>query len=206
MERRWIIAAWVFVVSLTYAVVRYMVFGSVPPSQLPVFLSNKAISVTALVMTGLSMVTNGSRRAALGAIGAALVLLHVVLSLIVLTPAYLGKLFDTRGTLTAAGEWSMLAGAIAGLIMVRLARRPSDEPGSGSLIPGAGQWILALTALHVLALGYPSWIDPVHWPGHLPPISMLSFLVAVGFLIARRRRDGERLRHNGVDVVESRLP
>jgi len=186
MERRWIIAARVFLVTLTYAVVRYTVFGSVPPSQLPVFLSNKAISVTALVMTGLSMVTNGSRRTALGAVGAALVLLHIVLSLMVLTPAYLGKLFDARGALTAAGEWSMLAGAIAGLIMMRLASRPSDVLGSGSLIPGAGQWILALSALHVLALGYPSWIDPARWPGHLPPISMLSFLAAVGFLIARR--------------------
>jgi hypothetical protein len=36
---------------------------------LPVFLSNKAISVTALVVTGSSMVTNGSRRTALGAVG-----------------------------------------------------------------------------------------------------------------------------------------
>jgi hypothetical protein len=54
------------------------------------------------------------------------------------------------------------------------------------LIPGAGQGILALSALHVLALGYPSWSDPAHWPGHLPPISMLSFLAAVGFLVARR--------------------
>lgn len=69
MERRWIIAARVFLLTLTYAVVRYTVFGSVPPSQLPVFLSNKAISVTALVVTGSSMVTNGSRRTALGAVG-----------------------------------------------------------------------------------------------------------------------------------------
>jgi hypothetical protein len=186
MERHWIIAARVFLVTLTYAVVRYVVFGRVPPSQLPVFLSNKAISVTALVMIGSSIVTNGLRRAALGAVGAALVLLHVVLSFIVLTPSYLGKLFDARGTLTAAGEWSMLAGAIAGIIVMRLASRPSDVSESGSLIPGAGQWILALSALHVLALGYPSWIDPAHWPGHLPPISLLSFLAAVGFLVARR--------------------
>ena len=186
MERRWIIAARVLVATLAYAVIRYAVFGRTPLSQLPVFLANKAIGVTGLVMTGAAMVTNGSRRAAFGATGAALVLLHVVLSLLVLTPSYLGKLFDTHGRLTAAGEWSMLAGAIAGVIMLALASRPSDGSASGSLIPGAGRWILALSALHVLALGYPSWSDPAQWPGHLPPISMLSFLIAVGLLAARR--------------------
>lgn len=44
---------------------------------------------------------------------------------------------------------------------------------------------LALTALHVLALGFPSWTNPAHWPGHLPPISLLSCVVAIGVLPAR---------------------
>ena len=186
MRRLWVIASWVLLVSLGYAVIRYIVWGGVPLAQLPVFISNKAVAVVGLVLLGTASVANGSSRAAYGTAGMSMVLLHVVLSLIVLTPPYLGKLFAADGHLTAAGEWSMLFGSVALLLVCRLAIRPTETSGSGSLIRGAGQWVLALTALHVLALGFPSWTNPAHWPGHLPPISLLSCVVAIGFLLARR--------------------
>ena len=65
--------AGVLAASLGYAVVRYNVFGGVSADQLPVFVTNKAISVGSLVLLGVSrVVIDKPRRKHLGLIGLAL--------------------------------------------------------------------------------------------------------------------------------------
>ena len=38
-------------------------------------------------------------------------------------------------------------------------------------------------AVHTAFLGAPGWLTPDKWPGHLVPITLLSFLVAVTTLV-----------------------
>ncbi len=186
MGRSWIVAAQVMLVAMGYAVLRYVLLGGVSADRLPVFITNKAVAVVGLVLLGAASLITGAQRAAFGAVGFGCVLLHLLLSLTVLSPAYLAKLYAADGRLTAAAEWSMLAGAVATLVLYMLSTAPAKPTGARSLRPGAGQLVLALTAVHVLAIGYPSWSQPDTWPGHLPPITLLSFLIAVGLLAARR--------------------
>jgi hypothetical protein len=186
MGRSWIVAAQVMLVAMGYAVVRYVLLGGVSADRLPVFITNKAVAVVGLVILGAASLVSGAQRAAFGAIGFGCVLLHLLLSLSVLSPAYLAKLYTADGRFTAAAEWSMLAGAVAALVLYMLSTAPAKPTGARSLRPGAGQLVLALTAVHVLAIGYPSWSQPNTWPGHLPPITLLSFVIAVGMLAARR--------------------
>ena len=186
MGRSWTVAAQVMVIAMGYAVVRYVLLGGVSADRLPVFITNKAVAVVGLVLVGAAALQSGAQRAAFGAVGFGCVLLHLLLSLTVLSPAYLAKLYAADGRFTAAAEWSMLTGAVAALVLYLLSTASAKPSGARSLRPGAGQLVLALTAVHVLAIGYPSWRQPDSWPGHLPPITLLSFLIAIGLLVARR--------------------
>ena len=59
-----------------------------------------------------------------------------------------------------------------------------------------GRWLApsatfeAMFTLHVALMGWDVWFAPEKWAnyGHLPPITLLSFVTAVVFLILRRRK------------------
>jgi peptidoglycan biosynthesis protein MviN/MurJ (putative lipid II flippase) len=89
------------------------------------------------------------------------------------------------------GEASMLAGAIAatlvGWLVYTTTNRPVDTQVRGvSLLPGVARVVLALVAAHVALLGVSVWLDVGAWPGRLPPITLLSFLLALGFCVLPR--------------------
>lgn len=187
------LAAGVLAASLAYAILRYNVFGSVSWEQLPLFVGNKAISVTSLVLLGMSrVVADRERRKDLGLAGLALALVHVLLSFVVLDRAYLPAQFTDAGKLRWGAEVSMLVGAIATALLLWLAyatlvRAIHEQPHATSLLPGIARWMLVLVALHNLALGYAGWIDTGRWPGTMPPITLLSFLLAAAFCVMPRR-------------------
>ncbi|HWB75780.1 MAG TPA: hypothetical protein VG755_12520 [Nannocystaceae bacterium] len=188
------LVAGVFLASLAYAIVRYNVFGTVDWQQVPVFVTNKAISVASLVMLGVSrVVVDKARRKRLGLVGAALAGLHVLLSFMVLDRSYIAKLYQPSGAMTGATEWSMLAAAIAttllGWLLYATALRPLDTQSQGtSLVRGLARIVLVLTALHVAFIGWPVWITPATWPGKLPPITLLSCALALVFCLMPRAR------------------
>lgn len=187
------LAAGVFAVSLAYAIVRYHVFADVPWEALPVFVTNKAISVASLVMLGMSrIVVDKTRRKRIGLIGAALAGLHVLLSFVVLQPAYLAKLYGPTGTLTGNAELSMLVGAgatiLLGWLLYATVLQPVEQQTAMSLVRGLGRAVLILVAAHVAFIGWTGWLDLSHWPGRLPPITLLSAAIAAGFCLMPRAR------------------
>jgi hypothetical protein len=188
------LVAGVFLASLAYAVVRYNVFSTVEWQQLPVFVTNKAISVAGLAMLGISrVVVDKGRRKQLGLVGAAFSGLHVLLSLMVLEPSYLAKLYLPSGTMTGSAELSMLTGAVAtvllGWLLYATVQRPLEVQSSGtSLVRGLGRFVLVLVAAHVAFIGWAGWLDVAKWPGGLPPITLLSFAIALGFCLLPKAR------------------
>ena len=66
----------------------------------------------------------------------------------------------------------------------------SDSNGNVSLLPWVGRAVLICGAVHVALMGWDIWFAPEKWEnyGHLPPITLLSFVTAVVFLFLRRRR------------------
>jgi hypothetical protein len=184
--------AGVLAVSLAYAVVRYHVFKGVPWDQLAVYTTNKAVAVAALALFGVSrLVRQPARRKHLGLVGAMFAALHAMLSFTVLEPSYFPAIHRAGGAMTWQGETSMLVAAIASMLLLWLAyaslHRPADVQVEGtSLVRGLGRIVLGLVALHVLVLGYAVWLDVDTWPGRLPPITLLSFAIALGFTVLPR--------------------
>lgn len=165
-----------------YATVRYNVFAGVSWSEWPVFVLNKACALSSVSLLSLSVV-----RARLGSPqpsellppASLLMLVHLGLSLALLSPAYFAKFF-VDGRLTATAGWSVLAGAVAAAFLHRLTR-------ACELSSTASRTVALLTfavGLHAGLLGYRGWLLPQTWPGYLPPITLLSFLAGTVALAA----------------------
>lgn len=177
--------------TLVYAVVRYNVFGGVDWANLPVYIVNKAVSWTGLVLFGMSMLAREKAvRRYYGTRASAAVLLHLVLSLCVLNPRYFEKFYAATGRMTLEAEISMLAGAVGFLFLAGLFYLNGVGKGASgaSLKAGWGRAVLWSGAVHVAAMGYAGWFAPGDWHGYMPPISLLSFLAAVYMLYRRGRR------------------
>lgn len=179
------LAAWVLAASVAYAVLRYNVFGTVSAEQIPIYIANKAISVASLVLLGLSRVVEEKpRRKWLGFVGLGGALVHLMMSLLVLQPAYLPRHFKPDATMKWNVELSVLAGVVSLVLLLWLAYSAGTQPverqaPKSSLVRGFGRIALALVALHTLTLGYFTWAELGKWPGAMPPITMLSFGIAM---------------------------
>ena len=193
-----------------YAVVRYHIFGRVPWQDFPLFIANKGISYASVCLIAASYVVHRrwladsvtledrrmlARRAGLG--GVAFAVVHVVISFEIFDPSRYPSLFSSEG-LSASGWVCLWSGALAsGLFgLPAVYSFPCLLPTLGAAHWGRAQqfgyWALGLTALHALSIGSANWTTPARWPGGLPPISLLSFIVCVApiaakiFAVARR--------------------
>jgi hypothetical protein len=182
-----IIALIAFLLSLAYAITRYIVHGTVAVEQLPLYVFNKAVALTGLGLLALArFVRDRQAGRAFGLIGASLTGLHALLSLMILQPAYLPKFYNPLGKMTGTAELSMLAGGLGlGLLAIMLWSAPRREGGEAAAenLPSLTRAILAAAALHSFFMGYSVWRTPNEWPGGLPPMTLISFLVAVAGVI-----------------------
>jgi DMSO/TMAO reductase YedYZ heme-binding membrane subunit len=120
------IIPFVLLFGLAYAVVRYHIAGPVPWKDLPFFILNKGLSLSAFILVTCNFafgplhnlgipVPEGwlNARKALGMTGFLLVLVHALMSFMLFSPAIYGKFFMANGTLTLLASLSMLGGILA---------------------------------------------------------------------------------------------
>ncbi len=190
--------------SLGYAVLRYNVLGGVDWAQLPLYVTNKALSVAAVVLIVSSYFVAKSSRGSegvrehrrplvrfLGVSGFALAFLHSIMSLALLSPHYFAPFFGD-GRMNLKGEASVLFGVLALFWL--------GFPALGSLLQmqpearirrrnptwDASTLALLCVLVHVLVIGSRGWMAPSTWPGSMPPLTMIAFVVALLPLLAGR--------------------
>lgn len=174
----------VVVFCVVYAIARYIVFGDVAIEQLPAFVANKGLSFSSAALLFLSAMMlfrskaepdSSSRVLSLqfGRWAWHCVLLHVVLSLALLSPAYYGKFFE-QGLLNLKGELIILFGVLAVYCFYRL-----QSLGENLLLKVLCS---ALLTAHLLPM-WGKWFSPQAWYGFMPPISMLSCSLSVAALV-----------------------
>lgn len=161
--------------SLSYAVIRYQIVGPIGWDQLPLFIANKAIAVCSVIFLVLKLralrIEDDTASKFWGRLFGQAVSVHVILSLVVLDPSYFGKFFGESG-LNFTGSATVLCGAIATVIL--WSRKGKISAGNNWTL-----FALLLVVAHLVFVGCTGWFNPQTWHGYLPPISLISALLAV---------------------------
>ncbi len=200
---RIITTATILIVVFAYAIIRYNIFKGVAWEQLPLFISNKAISLSAIVFIALSyalgplarfwqktFVSVLDLRKFFGLLGFGLAALHGIISLLIFTPAYYPKFFLSSGNLNLIGELSMLFGVLAFFVFSAVAFTSipsvakSMAPQRWLAAQRLGYFGLILVFFHVLTMGFEGWLKPAGWAGGLLPISLVAaIMIAFALLL-----------------------
>ena len=190
--------------SLGYAILRYNIVRNVPVESIPLYVSNKAIALSTVVLIGLSFllgplarfwpkqfVPHLYLRKSLGLTGFALAALHAMISLLLFSPAYYPRLFLANGKMNLIGESSMLFGILAFLIFagISVISLPPIEktmiPAQWKFVKRLGYLAYILVLFHVVSMGWNGWFLASAWKYGLASISLISALVIILVLVMR---------------------
>ncbi|MBI5798542.1 MAG: ferric reductase-like transmembrane domain-containing protein [Candidatus Yonathbacteria bacterium] len=191
-----IITVAILVLVFGYAIIRYNVIKGVSWGELPLFISNKAVALSAVAFIALSYALGSFARfwpkifstilplrKFLGLFGFGLAAIHLLISLLIFTPAYYPKFFLASGNLSLVGELAMLFGVLAFAVfaLVAISSIPalvqSMDPARWIRVQRLGYLGLVLVFAHVLVMGFEGWISLASWPGGLLPISLIAAIV-----------------------------
>jgi hypothetical protein len=194
--------------TISYAVTRYVLSGSVFPENIPAYIVNKAVSLSAAITMLLSAIAyltdnyQGARN--WGIISFHLAAIHVLLSISLWSAGYFESYYYIWGTvdgkiinirehyerMTLTGELTMLFGVLGVYSYFMLFRAKHGTKTMAYLKLVATFCI----AIHIAVTPYQSW-RPGTWGGKfdMPPISLLGFLcVGLAFVIYLRMKDAKQ--------------
>lgn len=194
----------VFAVALSYAVIRYNYFGQVSLESIPLYIFNKALSLTALISISISYIISPintifkksydldrSKRKLYGEAGFTMAAFHILISNLITSPERYPKLYSESGNLNIDGEMSFLMGvmAFAGFLIptiLSLIARIKGEEFDWKKNKIYGEVALIFSFLHMIFLGIKGWFTIEKWHGSMPPITLLAafvVLIPILFLI-----------------------
>ena len=199
----WAIIAWTFIISMGYATVRYHLLGYVPWKDLPFFILNKGISLSAFVLLAFNFTFGPLKnlgapipnswlrsRRIVGIIGFIQVFVHVIMSFMLFNPSVFGKYFEQNGTMTLITGLSMLGGVLAFIFIwiynVSFNAAFRKDKDLIDFITSRKVLLIAMffAGTHLILMGYKGWLNPGGWLGGLPPISLVAFtFFFVGYVI-----------------------
>ena len=169
---------------LAYAVLRYHVVKSVPWEHFPLYTTNKVFAVVGLAgLVGSRLTTGRERRQRYGFAGLWCTTVHVLMSLLLMTPNYFGKFYLKSGQFTWQAELSIAAGVlgVGFLLWLLIATLKTETQKQTSLVPCLARWTLLATALHLVFMGGAGWLNRDDWTAAkgLPAITLLAFGLAL---------------------------
>lgn len=171
----------IFVCTLLYTYIRYVVYGHVSTSNLPTYLLNKSISMTSvfcLMIAGICYAKNKIDKIKFwGSAALHSAYIHILLSLAILSRAYYPKFFDIE-KMNLTGEITILLGVLSAYCFWLICHIRSDCMHKVLQI-----FSCILIIGHLVAMGFNGWLNVSGWHGSLPPISLLSFVLAIISLV-----------------------
>ncbi len=169
---------------LAYAVLRYHVVKSVPWEHFPLYTTNKVFAVVGLAgLVGSRLATGRERRQRYGFAGLWCTTVHVLMSLLLMTPNYFGKFYSKSGQFIWQAELSMAAGVLGEgfLLWLLIATLKTETQKQTSLVPCLARWTLLATAMHLVFMGGAGWLNRDDWTAAkgLPAMTLLAFGLAL---------------------------
>jgi hypothetical protein len=195
----------IMALAISYAVTRYVLSGSVLPENIPAYIINKAVSLSAAIAIFLSAIAylanNNLGARNWGIISFHLAAIHILLSMSLWGEGYFESYYYVWGTvdgkivnvrehyerMTLTGELTMLFGVLGAYSYFMLFRAKHGTMAMACLKLIATFCI----AVHIGVTPYQSWrLGSWGAKFDMPPISLLGFLcVALAFLIYLRLKD-----------------
>lgn len=181
------IILFIFFGSTLYATFRYNIFKGVPWTDWPLYVLNKSFAVSALILLVLAIFRyrNNQPKSNKQILNVAsfFLILHILISTSLLNPAYCAK-FSVDAKLTLPASISILLGAIATALFFRNSISKGLEERRNEKIKYL-TIVSLFVGFHAGLQGYLSWFSPNTWPGYLPPITLVSFLLGLSALLIR---------------------
>lgn len=177
-------ASIILLLCLLYSIIRYNIFAEVEWIDLPLFVFNKALALSSLILFAHFQFSknkpNSGDKKYLREYAIIFIVLHILISAVILTPEYFPKFFNLQ-KLNVIGVLSIFFGILAfGLLLPLINKNGFKEIYNRfKSKQTVGNIFFTLTAAHVIIMGFKGWFEPNTWPGGLPPITMISFVVAV---------------------------
>lgn len=191
------------ILSVCYAILRYNIVGDVPWKDLPLFILNKGVSLSSLILLffnfSLGPLKNIgvkipeywlSARKSMGIAGFLFAFIHIFMSISILNPKYYSVFFIADGTLTIEGGLSLLGGILSFVLLwvynTSFSSRLREDKKIIAIITSRRFLFYAFffTGVHLFFMGYKGWGNISGWQGGLPPVSLISFTIFfLGFLI-----------------------
>ena len=177
---------------LAYAVLRYHLVKSLPWEHFPLYTTNKVFAVVGLAgLVGSRLATGRERRQRYGLAGLWCTTVHLIMSLLLMTPNYFGKFYSKSGQFTWQTELSMAAGVlgVGFLLWLLIATLKTETQKQTSLVPCLARWTLLATALHLVFMGGAGWLNRDDWTAAkgLPAITLLAFGLALAGMALKPR-------------------
>lgn len=194
----------IFAICFVYAFIRYNIVRNVSLEHLPLYITNKAVALSATIMIGLSFllgplahffpqtfVKHLDFRGKFGLVGFGAAAFHALMSLILFDKANYPKFFLENGKLNFIGETSIIFGILAFLIfsIVSVISIPSIEEKldeeKWQQIQRFGYIAYIFVLLHVVMMGYKGWFTPESWQYGLASITLVASIFIVFVLLMR---------------------
>jgi hypothetical protein len=177
--------------SLAYATVRYNVFKGVLWSDWPVYVVNKAVALSSLLLL-LAWILRArlgpdDSSSSLLSLARRFALVHAGLSLVILSPAYFPTFFSGDRFNWPSGL-SVVIGIVAASGLCLRSRPAVSWPATVRSLGVIG----FMAGIHAMLNGYGNWLAPATWPGYLAPITLIAFAAGVVSLGASLRSEGHR--------------
>lgn len=167
----WLVLVIFFLITFIYAFLRYNIFGETPMTDIPTVIVNKAISFTLtiwLLYAYWKFYTSDNidvfhqhyelfRK---------MIFIHIFLSLLIMCERLIPKFFGSQ-SYTLWGGLSLLAGVLASSLL------------SYSLNKTFMFIFLLLFKMHLFFMGFQGWLKPQSWPGYMPPITLICFIIVL---------------------------
>lgn len=190
-------------ISILYAILRYNIIGDVAWKDLPFYVLNKGIALSALILLifnfSLSPLTNLgvnisdkwlNSRKSMGITGFIFAFVHLFMSVSILNPNYFSVFFIDDGSLSLRGGLSLFGGILSFVLLwvYNMSFKPvlRREKKIKAIITSRRFFVYGMlfTGIHLFFMGYTGWVTFYKWQGGLPPISLISFVIFVfGYFI-----------------------
>ena len=199
----WNLIFWIFLISMSYAILRYHILGPVPWKDLPFYILNKGNALSAFILLTINFSLGplkklGVRvpgrwmksRKVLGIMGFLQSFVHVIMSFILLRPSIYEKFFTSDGSLTLFTGLNLLGGITAFIflwiynISFNMELRKDKDLINFITSRYVTLFAIFMAGAHLFFMGFEGWLKPEGWHGGLPPISLVGFtFFSVGFVI-----------------------